>query len=226
MVISLKNVKKIYKEASKDIVVFDDLSIDIESGTKNIILGASGCGKSTFLNLISAIDDADLGDILIDGINIAKISEQEKTIYRRENIGFIFQFFNLLPTLSIEENILLPLELNKKLTNENKDFALNLLERVGLIDRLKSFPDRLSGGQQQRIAIVRALAHRPKIIVADEPTGNLDNETASVIMDLIFELINDSKATLLMATHNENFSKFADNTYLVSERGLKMSEVL
>ncbi len=218
--ISLKNVKKIYKEANKDIVVFEDLNVDIQSASKNIILGASGCGKSTFLNLISAIDDSDAGDIFIDDLNIAKISEEQKTIYRRENIGFIFQFFNLLPTLSIEENILLPLELNKKLTKTNKDFALDLLDRVGLADRLKSFPDRLSGGQQQRVAIVRALVHKPKIIVADEPTGNLDNETSAVIMDLIFELINTSRATLLMATHNESFSSLADNSYKVSNKEL------
>ncbi len=219
--ISLKNIYKSYLENGKELKIFENLNLDIKEGTKNIILGSSGSGKSTFLNLISALDDVDRGEIWIDGINLAALKENDKTKFRREKIGFIFQFFNLIPTITVEENIFLPLELNQKLNKENQEYTLAILEKVGLIDRLKSMPDRLSGGEQQRVAIVRALAHKPKIIVADEPTGNLDKDTAQIIIQIINELCTLSKVTLVMATHDTNLCAIADQTWKVNNHELE-----
>lgn len=220
--ISLKNIYKSYQENGKELKIFENLNLDIKEGTKNIILGSSGSGKSTFLNLISALYDTDKGEIWIDGINLAALKENDKTKFRREKIGFIFQFFNLIPTITVEENIFLPLELNHKITQENKDYTLGILEKVGLLSRLKSMPDRLSGGEQQRVAIVRALAHKPKIIVADEPTGNLDKDTAQIIIQIIDELCTLSKVTLVMATHDINLCTIADNTWQVNNHQLEL----
>lgn len=218
--IKIQNLNKTYLEAGRELHIFDDLNIEIPDSSRNILLGASGSGKSTFLNLISGLDDADSGSIEINGIKLTNLDQNEKTIFRREKLGFIFQFFNLIPTLNLEENIFLPLELNRINTKENQDYVKNLLDRVGLIDRLKSMPDTLSGGEQQRVAIVRALAHKPSLIVADEPTGNLDKETASKIMLLLDELLKESKAILVMATHDESLKSLADNVYELKNKSL------
>jgi len=219
--IHLKNLSKKYTEASREIKIFKDLNLEIQDGTKNIILGTSGSGKSTFLNLISALDDPDDGSISINGINITDLDQTEKTIFRRENIGFIFQFFNLIPTLNVRDNILLPLELNNKNTKENQEEVFSLLKKVGLLDRLDSMPETLSGGEQQRIAIVRALAHKPKIIIADEPTGNLDKETTNTIITILNDLLKSSNSILIMATHNEKLIELADNVFEVKNRSLE-----
>jgi putative ABC transport system ATP-binding protein len=217
-VIILKNITKHYNESHNELTVFDDLSLTINTATKNIIIGSSGSGKSSFLNLIAALDEPDSGEIIIDGIDITKLNQNDKTIFRRKNIGFIFQFFNLISTLSVRDNILLPLELNKKNTLDNQEYVFDLLDKVGLLSRLDSMPENLSGGEQQRIAIVRALAHKPTIIIADEPTGNLDKETAVLIMEILEKLINESNVTLVMATHDEGLIGFADNVYEVKNR--------
>lgn len=216
--IILKNITKHYNESHNELTVFDDLSLTINTATKNIIIGSSGSGKSSFLNLIAALDEPDSGEIIIDGIDITKLNQNDKTIFRRKNIGFIFQFFNLISTLSVRDNILLPLELNKKNTLDNQEYVFDLLDKVGLLSRLDSMPENLSGGEQQRIAIVRALAHKPTIIIADEPTGNLDKETAVLIMEILEKLINESNVTLVMATHDEGLIGFADNVYEVKNR--------
>lgn len=218
--LEIKGLKKSYKEAQREIEIFEDLNISFAKKTKNIILGSSGSGKSTFLNLISSLDKPNSGEIFFNGTDICALNETQKTFYRRKNIGFIFQFFNLIPTLSIEENIFLPLELNNLLNDEYKNYAINLLDKVGLKDRLDSMPENLSGGQQQRVAVVRALAHKPDLIIADEPTGNLDLETASNIIEIINSLIEDTDATLIIATHDRRLQSIADNVYSVQEKSL------
>lgn len=219
--IELKDIYKKYSEASRESSIFEGMDLRLEEASKNLILGSSGSGKSTFLNLISALDDADSGSIIIDGVDITKLNQTDKTLFRRKNIGFIFQFFNLIPTLSVKDNIFLPLELNNINYQENQERVLKLLEIVGLLDRQNSMPETLSGGEQQRVAIVRALAHQPRIIIADEPTGNLDKETAQKIIDLINNLIRESKAILVMATHDESLSSIADNIYTVKDKRLE-----
>jgi putative ABC transport system ATP-binding protein len=223
--LEIKNLYKKYTDANKDIVIFEDLNIRFVKKTKNIILGSSGSGKSTFLNLISSLDNPNSGSIIFNGLDICTFNESQKTFYRRKNIGFIFQFFNLIPTLSVKENIFLPLELNNLLNDEYKNYALGLLDQVGLLDRLETMPENLSGGQQQRIAIVRALVHKPDLIIADEPTGNLDLETASTIIDILSSLIDQTDTTLIIATHDEKLQSISDNVYAVTEKSLRKVEI-
>lgn len=216
--IEIRQLNKAYKEGDKSIEVFSNLNLEIPASTKNLILGTSGSGKSTFLNLIGALDRADSGEIIIAGKNISTMTEDQRTLFRRKHLGFIFQFFNLIPTLTVEENIMMPIELNK--CPENKIYAMQLLEEVGLFERKDSFPENLSGGQQQRVAIVRALAHKPEIIIADEPTGNLDPKTADSIIKILDNLCAETKTTLIMASHNLELKSFADSVYEVREKRL------
>jgi putative ABC transport system ATP-binding protein len=179
------------------------------------ILGKSGSGKSTLLNLISGIDLVDSGRIWLDGQELTAMDERRRTLFRRENIGFIFQFFNLIPTLTVLENVRLPLELSGK-ENGNGRAAL-LLEEVGLSDRAKTFPDRLSGGEQQRVAIARALVHNPLLVLADEPTGNLDEETGRSVLGLLDRLTRQAGKNLIMVTHSQEAAAFADRVLALKE---------
>jgi putative ABC transport system ATP-binding protein len=181
------------------------------------ILGKSGSGKTTLLNLISGIDRADAGSIWLAGANLSQMPDRQLTLYRRRNIGFIFQFFNLISTLTVWENLLLPLELNGMLNRAGLARAEDLLETVGLNDRRKTYPDRLSGGEQQRVAIARALVHDPTLILADEPTGNLDEETGRQVMDLLSRLVRNTGKNLLLVTHSADAAAYADRTFTLHE---------
>ncbi|HEX2866897.1 MAG TPA: ABC transporter ATP-binding protein [Ignavibacteriales bacterium] len=216
--IILKDVSKSYMEENNtERKVLYEVNAVLKKGEIVIILGRSGSGKSTILNMLSGIDLPTSGNILIDNIDITKLSEQERTLFRRKNIGFVFQFFNLIPTLTSEENLLLPLELNGVSTVEAKEKARNMLGEIGLMDRAKSYPDQLSGGEQQRIAIARALIHEPSIILADEPTGNLDYETGLVIISLLDTLVRKKGKTMIMATHSREVIGLADRILTVKE---------
>ena len=187
-------------------------------------LGPSGSGKSTLLNIISGIDLPTSGEIIINGQNLTNMNEKHRTLFRRTQIGIVFQFFNLLPTLSVIDNVILPMELNGTKSKHAKSLAQDLLDTVGLLDRQNTFPDRLSGGEQQRVAIARALASDPPIILADEPTGNLDSGNANQIMTLLSDLHIKFKKTLVVVTHRNDFIKLADKIFIVedgqiSERG-------
>ncbi len=217
-IIQLKNITKQYHEGRDQHTIFSNLSADFIQGKTTAIIGRSGSGKSTLLNLIGGIDLPDSGEIIVNGNNIALLDESKRTKLRRRDIGFIFQAFNIIPTLTVLENILLPLELNHY--DKKTDKAMRLLNQVGLADRHDSFPDRLSGGEQQRIAIARALIHEPKIVLADEPTGNLDAKTADTILQLLKELICDKNHTLLLVTHSMEIAKLADVTYEVRDEQL------
>jgi putative ABC transport system ATP-binding protein len=174
------------------------------------ILGKSGSGKSTLLNLISGIDLVDGGRIWVDGQSLTDFDERQRTLYRRQNIGFVFQFFNLIPTLTVWENVVLPLELAGVPSGEIERRAESLLESVGLLDRRETFPDRLSGGEQQRVAIARALVHDPLLVLADEPTGNLDEETGRQVMSLLDRLTRQNGKNLILVTHSAEAAAYAD----------------
>lgn len=218
--IELRHLTKIYSEGFFENTVLNDINFQAYQGELIILLGRSGSGKSTFLNVISGIDLPTRGDVLISEQNLTKFSEQQRTIFRRKHIGFVFQFFNLIPTLTVEENLMLPLELNNKNRNAAHDLALNMLQDVGLHNRAKSYPDLLSGGEQQRVAIARALIHDPSIILADEPTGNLDYETGKQIIDILDKLVRKKKKTMIMATHSHEVIGMADRIFSIRESKL------
>jgi putative ABC transport system ATP-binding protein len=215
--ISLVNLSKYYLEANKNHKVLNDLNYTFESCEISIMYGRSGSGKSTLLNLISGIDKPTSGNIIIDNHDITTMTEKQRTIFRRVHIGFIFQFFNLIPTLTVFENLLLPLELVGKIGKNEKQIAVDLLNDVGLIEKKNSYPDRLSGGEQQRVAIARALIHNPSIILADEPTGNLDYETGLQIIELLDRLVKSEKKLMIMATHSKDVIGLADKILVVKD---------
>ncbi len=200
-IISLKNVCKYYSAGGQKIIGLDDVSLDLKAGDFAVLMGPSGGGKTTLLNCIGGLDQPDQGEILIRGRSVAGMNDRERTQLRRTEIGFIFQFFNLLPTLTVWENIELPLLLANK-AEGGQERIRELLDYVGLLDRAKSFPAELSGGQMQRVAIARALAPKPLALLADEPTGNLDSENGERILDLMKHASADFGATVILATHN------------------------
>ncbi len=208
--IELRNLTKIYQEGKREHAVFRNVNTEFNKGALIVLLGRSGSGKSTLLNLISGIDEPTAGDVIINSTEITQLSEQERTLFRRRHIGFIFQFFNLIPTLTVEENLLLPIELNNRMDSEMRDKARGLLEEVSLGDRATSFPEGLSGGEQQRVAIARALVHDPLLILADEPTGNLDLETGRDVLDLLDRLTRQAGKTMIMGTHSKEVVGIAD----------------
>jgi putative ABC transport system ATP-binding protein len=205
--IQLKDLSKSYQEGDNNRSVLDELNLNIEEGEMIILLGRSGSGKSTLLNLVSGIDKPDSGQVIIGGTDLTRLDEKDRTLFRRNNIGFVFQSFNLISTLTAQENVLLPLKLKG---NGNDDIAGQFLEEVGLGDRTDSYPDRLSGGEQQRVAIARALASEPMLILADEPTGNLDYETGRNILDILNDLVRKNGRTMIIATHDRDICKIAD----------------
>jgi len=191
--IKLENVSKGYSEGKVIHTILSDVNLNINKGEIVILYGKSGSGKSTLLNLLAGIDLPDTGNIYFEDINITALSEKERTLFRRKRIGFIFQFFNLIPTLTVSENLKLPLELNSAPFEK----ANEMLSRVGLLERVNAYPDVLSGGEQQRVAIARALIHNPDFILADEPTGNLDFDTSKQIIDLIDIIVKQSQECFL-----------------------------
>lgn len=200
--LELEDVTKVYHEADTERTVLDEVSLRLEHGTSVVLMGRSGAGKTTLLNLTSGIDLPTEGRVRIDGTDLTRLSETERTLFRRRHIGFIFQSFNLISTLTVGENVRLPLELGGMPSPTARDHASNILERVDLADRADSFPDRLSGGEQQRVAVARALAPDPLFVLADEPTGNLDYDTGNQVLTLLADLVSETETTLLVATHD------------------------
>lgn len=213
--LELKNVNKSYIEGNTKHAVLSNLNLHVLNGEIIILFGKSGSGKSTLLNIISGIDIPDSGSVSIDGTDITKLSEKERTLVRRNKVGFIFQFFNLIPTLTVNENLLLPLELTS--SNNTEERINSILSEVGLANRANTYPDKLSGGEQQRIAIARALIHNPDIILADEPTGNLDYETGLQIVDLLDRVVKKKGKTMIMVTHSKDVIGLADKIYSLKE---------
>jgi putative ABC transport system ATP-binding protein len=213
----LEGLSKSYREGDQTRVVLREADAAFQPGEFVAILGKSGSGKSTLLNLISGIDQADAGSIWIDGINLTALDERRRTLYRRQHIGFIFQFFNLIPTLTVWENVVLPLELVGVANGAIRGRVEPLLDAVGLLDRRETFPDRLSGGEQQRVAIARALAHDPLLVLADEPTGNLDETTGRQVLDLLDRLTRQAGKNMIMVTHSAEAAGYADRVLVLQD---------
>jgi len=198
----LRNVTKKYVLGGRKIIAVDNVSFSINTGECVAIMGPSGSGKTTLLSLIGALSKPDQGEILFDGIDITKLTEDQRADIRRDKIGFIFQLFNLIPTLTAVENVEIPMIAKKINKKRRREKALQLLKLVGLEERANHLPDQLSGGEMQRVAIARALANDPLIILADEPTGNLDSKTGVMIIELLISLVKERNGILIVATHD------------------------
>jgi putative ABC transport system ATP-binding protein len=222
--VELQQVSKSYREGDVERVVLRDISVTLASGEIVVLVGRSGSGKSTLLNVIAGIDRPSAGVVRVNGTDLTALDEQARTRFRRRHIGFVFQFFNLIPLLTVEENLLLPLDLNGRADADGVARARALLERVGLGGRGDSFPERLSGGEQQRVAIARALIHDPALILADEPTGNLDVETAADVLELLDTLAREAGRTVLMVTHSREVVGVADRIFSM-QRGALVEQV-
>jgi putative ABC transport system ATP-binding protein len=204
-VVSLRKASRVYRTEAGDVYALREVSLDLFPGELVVILGPSGCGKTTLLNVVGGLDSVSSGDVVIDGTNIATYSEAALTRFRRERIGFVFQFFNLIPTLTARENVMLAAELVSSPRNVDQ-----VLTEVGLSERGHHFPNELSGGEQQRVAIARGLVKNPPILLCDEPTGELDFETGRKILVLLHELTHEIRQTVLLVTHNVAIARMAD----------------
>ncbi len=222
--IQFDNLSKSFQEGGQVRDVLIRASAQFQTGEIVAILGKSGSGKSTLLNLISGIEQIDQGTIWIGGRNLTELDEQQRTLFRRRNIGFIFQFFNLIPTLTVLENVSLPAEINGHSAPKAHELAESLLEAVGLLDRVKTFPDRLSGGEQQRVAIARSLINDPILVLADEPTGNLDENTGTQVLDLLDQLTRQSGKNMILVTHSREAAGIADRILYLRDGQLCVDE--
>jgi len=219
--LSIRQLCRSFREGTRVHQVLAGLEADIGAGERVAIMGRSGSGKSTLLNLVSGIDRPDSGAVLIDGVEVSALGEPARTVFRRAHIGFVYQFFNLIPTLDVAENVRLVLELNGVRGRLAQARALRALEDVGLASRAHSPVDTLSGGEQQRVAIARALVHAPKLLLADEPTGNLDEATAREILPALLELTRARGTTLVLVTHDEALAAAADRVLELREGRLQ-----
>ena len=215
-IIALRKVQKSFKTGETKTEVLDGIDLNIYKNGFYIMFGPSGCGKTTFLNLIAGLDLPDSGTIVVHGQEVSKMSRRELIKYRRDNIGFVFQFYNLIPTLTALENVEAGLEIKGIPTREVRDRALFYIDKVSLLDKRNKFPSQLSGGEQQRVAIARAFAMEPRIILADEPTGNLDAATGEKVIQLMKTLEEDGKRAFIVATHNETMTQYADKTFHIA----------
>ena len=210
--IRLRGIRRRFIEGEREHVVLDGIDLDVERGESIAVRGRSGSGKSTLLNLIGGIDAPDSGEVFVDGENLTQMNERQRTLFRRRHIGFVYQSFNLIPTLSVADNVRLVLELNGIGGDAATLRIHTLLDAVGLDGRADSYPDVLSGGEQQRVAIARALSHEPSVLIADEPTGNLDDTTAERVIDLLADIVRQQGTTLVMATHSSRVAGTCDRT--------------
>ncbi len=215
------DLKKIYGEGDTEVCALDGVNFEIQQGEFAAILGASVSGKSTLLNIMGGLDCPTSGEVWIDGNNLAELNDEMQTVFRRQHIGFIFQNYNLIPVMTVYENIVLPIHLDGK--QEDEAYVAQILELLGLNEKKHQLPSQLSGGQQQRVAIARALASKPAIILADEPTGNLDSKTTEQVMELLKKSAMTFQQTIVMITHNHLLTKYFDRVFVMSDG--KLSEM-
>lgn len=228
-ILEISHLRKAYKGVNKELTVLDDINFDIAPGEIVSIVGPSGSGKTTLLGLCAGLDAPTEGKVILSGEAISDMTEDEKASVRNQNVGFIFQNFQLLPTLTALENVMIPLELRGE-SKGAEEKARNLLNRVGLGDRTHHYPAQLSGGEQQRVSLARAFSNTPKILFADEPTGNLDDETSEVVEQLIFDLNKENGTTLVIVTHDMELASKTDRIirlkggHIISDDRMKRSE--
>jgi putative ABC transport system ATP-binding protein len=218
------NVRKTYTGGESQVEAVRGVSFEMARGDFVALMGPSGCGKSTLLHLCGAMDRPTVGSITIEDTNLAQLNDDRLTRLRRQRIGFVFQFFNLLPTLTVMENVALPLSLGGHNEREANERARKLVERVGLASRVKHYPQQLSGGEMQRAAIARAVIHQPAVLIADEPTGNLDSENGSRILDLISEVNHDLGITVLLATHSREVAAITNRIFFMRDGCIERME--
>lgn len=204
-IVEFKDVSRVYTSGDHELKALDGVNMTLDEGKFIVILGPSGAGKSTLLNLLGGLDSPTSGKIIVEGKDISTLSGDELAEYRAAKVGFVFQFYNLVPTLTVHENVALVKEIAPESLSATK-----IIEEVGLIDHLKNFPSELSGGEQQRVSIARALAKNPKILLCDEPTGALDSETGVLVLKLLLKMARDYGKTIVIVTHNQNIAKMAD----------------
>ena len=214
-ILQTQNLKKVYGAGSTAVHALDCIDLSVEKGEFVAVVGTSGSGKSTLLHMLGGLDLPTSGKVFVDGKDIFSLKEEALTIFRRRKIGFVFQSYNLVPVLNVYENIVLPIELDGK--KIDKHFVQNILETLGLSDRQDALPSQLSGGQQQRVAIARALASSPAIILADEPTGNLDSKTSQDVLSLLKVTSQKFSQTMVMITHNEEIAQMADRIIRIED---------
>lgn len=222
-ILEVKNLSKIYGKGDTLVKAVDDVSFTVEKGEFVAIIGPSGSGKSTLLHIIGGVDTPTTGNVIIDGTDITKLKESPLSIFRRRQIGLVYQFYNLIPILTVEENLTLPLLLDGR--KPNKEQIDYLVSNLGLGDRLKHLPNQLSGGQQQRVSIGRALANNPALLLADEPTGNLDSENSKEIVALLRKFNREHNQTVIMITHDERIAQSADRIIAIEDGKIVKDEV-
>ena len=214
-IVKVSNLCKTYGKSDTLINALNGVNFTIEKGEFVAIVGSSGSGKSTLLNIVGGIDQPTSGEVIIDGHTISEMSNAELTVYRRDNIGFVFQHYNLVPILNAYENIVLPIELASRKVDE--EYVTEVMQSLGIVDKKYKYPAHLSGGEQQRVAIARSLVTKPSIILADEPTGNLDSQNGHQVIDLLQKTIKTYNQTLIMITHNEAISQTADRAIRIED---------
>ena len=217
MLIQAKGLTKSYSDGDSEHVVLSKVDIEIRPGEFVVVVGRSGSGKSTLLNVIGAMDQLSAGVLRVGDVRLDTLDEDARTLFRRRHVGFVFQAYNLIPTLTVAENLLLPLELNGRMQASADQRVAYFLTELGIGDKANTFPDHLSGGEQQRVAIARALIHEPALVIADEPTGNLDLETGHQVLNLLDRLTRREGKTLLMATHSRDVIGIADRIFTIAE---------
>ena len=219
-IVSAANLKKYYGTEPNLTKALDGVSLEIEAGEFAAIVGSSGSGKTTLLNMLGALDRPDSGTVTIDGSELTAMNEEERTVFRRRKIGFVFQNYNLVPILSVYENIVLPLELDGQ--PPQADWISQVIDALGLTEKADAMPNTLSGGQQQRVAIARALCNNPAILLADEPTGNLDSKTGQDVMRLMLETSRQYQQTILLITHNDQIARMADRVFHLEDGRIRL----
>lgn len=223
-ILSTSNLKKIYGNGENTVHALDGVTLSIEPGEFVAVVGTSGSGKSTLLHMLGGLDRPTSGQVTVDGKDIFSLKDEELTIFRRRKIGFVFQNYNLVPVLNVYENIVLPIQLDGNIPDS--DYIDNIIETLGLSEKLANLPNNLSGGQQQRVAIARAIASKPAIILADEPTGNLDSKTSQDVMGLLKLTSKKFSQTIVMITHNEEIAQLADRIIHIEDGKIVTREIM
>lgn len=214
-ILKCEGIRKVYGVGNNQVIALDKLDLSVEKGEFVAIVGASGSGKSTLLHIIGSVDKPTEGKVEVDGVDISTLNRTQAAIFRRRKVGLVYQFYNLIPTLTIQKNILMPLLLDKR--KPNKDYFEQIIHALGIADKMDFLPNQLSGGQQQRVAIARSLIYRPALLLADEPTGNLDQKNSREIMDLLKLSNHNLKQTILLITHDEKIAMEADRIITIED---------